>query len=458
MISWSILLPPWQGPDEIAHFAYTQRIVETKTIPWFRHGDPGENKPSYSTELGVAAAWGGVTSLLTNVEGRPPGSPLSERLWREHDAPLTRADRQNGGFTSTMVNPPLYYLYASIPYAATSSLSIFDRAWALRLFNLPLLLAIVWLTWLIAGELLPRPRWLQPLATAAVALNPQLVEIASADSPDILLAAVWTAFFYLAIMALRHGPTRGRLLGMAALCVASALTHGRGLAIFAPALFVALCLLWRYRRPSRKVVYGGAAILAVGAIVGAYLALSYTTSGHITTQSLRQFGSYMWQFYLPRLGFQNQAIGPVKWGVQQVFIERFYGTYGALDVVFPPGAMSWAKWLSIIGIVLAFVGLAMRWGSVRRWPDVTALFGVAAGFALLQMHLAGFKSLFGGSGDPVITGRYLLPFIVVYGLAIALAVSWLPRRVAPVAAGVVVGLLCLLTIGALGLSLGRYYA
>jgi hypothetical protein len=173
---------------------------------------------------------------------------------------------------------------------------------------------------------------------------------------------------------------------------------------------------------------------------------------------VRQFASYLWQFYLPRLSFMTPAVGPVEWGVQQVFIERFFGTYGALDVVFPPGAMSWAKWLSLIGIVLAFVGLAVRWRSVRRWPDVTALFGVAAVFALFQMHLAAFKSLFAGSSDPVLTGRYLLPFIVVYGLAIALAVSWLPRRVAPVAAGVVVGLLCLLTVGALGLALGRYYA
>jgi hypothetical protein len=458
MVSWSILLPPWQGPDEIAHFAYTQRVVETKKIPWFRHGDSGESKPAYSTELGVATAWAGTNGLVTNVQARPPGSQLSERLWREYDAPLTRTDRQNGGYVSAMVNPPLYYLYASIPYAAASTLSIFDRAWLVRVFNLPLLLAIVWLTWLIAGELLPRPRWLAPLATTAVAINPQLVEIAAVDDPDILLAAEWTAFFYLAIMALRHGPTRGRLLGMAALCVASAFTHGRGLAIFAPALFVGLCLIWRYRRPSRKAVYATAAVLAAGAVAGLYLALSYTTSGNISAQSLRQFGSYLWQFYLPRLGFMDPAIGPVKWGVQQVFIERFYGTYGAIDVTFPSGAMSWAKWLSIIGVVLAFVGLAKRWRSVRRWPDVTALFGVAAVFALLQMHLAAFKSLFGGSTDPVLTGRYLLPFIVVYGLAIALAVSWLPRRVAPVAAGVVVGLLCLLTIGALGLSLGRYYA
>ena len=39
-VAWMILIPPWIGPDEAPHFAYTQRLVETRSIPWFPHGDP----------------------------------------------------------------------------------------------------------------------------------------------------------------------------------------------------------------------------------------------------------------------------------------------------------------------------------------------------------------------------------------------------------------------------------
>ena len=56
---------------------------------------------------------------------------------------------------------------------------------------------------------------------------------------------------------------------------------------------------------------------------------------------------------------------------------------------------------------------------------------------LALLHAVAFRSLL-TSSDPVITGRYLLPLVVLYGLAIALAVAWLPRRWAPVAGGVAV--------------------
>src|SRR5262249_43379902 len=93
-VVWMVLLPPWLGPDEAPHFAYTQRMVENHSIPWFRHGDPQDrSRPSsYSTELSTALAWGGSLSLRLNLQDRPPGSPVSEALWRRADAPLSDAD------------------------------------------------------------------------------------------------------------------------------------------------------------------------------------------------------------------------------------------------------------------------------------------------------------------------------------------------------------------------------
>ena len=65
-----------------------------------------------------------------------------------------------------------------------------------------------------------------------------------------------------------------------------------------------------------------------------------------------------------------------------------------------------------------------------------ALRAAVVGYLAL-LHAAAFRSLL-TSPDPVITGRYLLPLIPFYGVAIALAVAWLPRRWAPVAGGVAV--------------------
>ena len=53
--------------------------------------------------------------------------------------------------------------------------------------------------------MLLRRRSLQTLATAAVAINPQLTHIASVINPDVFLAAQWTAFFYLALLVVMRG-------------------------------------------------------------------------------------------------------------------------------------------------------------------------------------------------------------------------------------------------------------
>ena len=37
-LGWIVLMPPLQGPDEVSHFTYVQRIYEDHTIPWTPRG------------------------------------------------------------------------------------------------------------------------------------------------------------------------------------------------------------------------------------------------------------------------------------------------------------------------------------------------------------------------------------------------------------------------------------
>jgi Predicted membrane protein (DUF2142) len=458
-LAWTIALPPLQGPDEISHFAYTERLVETQSIPWYPGGAPSDPGPSASTATLAAALYGGIFAESRNPFARPPGSELSVQLWDRQPARDSRKDRADGGYTSAMKNPPLYYIYAALPYAATYPLDFFDREFAMRLANIPPLLAIVALTWAIAGLLLPG-RALQTLATAAVALNPQLTHLTAVVNPDVLLAAEWAAFFYLALLVLTRGPTRWRLVGIALLSVASCLTHARGVAILAPAAFVYAVAWWRWRTPSRRAKQAFLAGTAVALVAAVYVVLRYATLGPPTASSTRQFVSYLWQFYLPKLPFMSTTFRP-DWTVRDAFIDRFYGTFAQLEVFFSPSATTWLARASAAAVVLALVGLAVRLRSVRAWPaalTVMALLTIGAVSYVLDMHVAAFRSLASGDGDPVVTGRYLLPLIAIYGLGIALAVSWLPRRAAAAAGGVVLGGLVLLQLAAMGILVGRFYA
>ena len=458
-LAWTIVLPPLEGPDEISHFAYTERMVETRSIPFYPGGTPSNPGHSISTELNAAAIYGGILAESRNPFARPPGSQRSVELWRRQPPRTNHADRADGGYASAMGSPPLYYLYAALPYVATYPLDFFDREFAMRLANIPLLLAIVALTWAIAGMLLPR-RSLQVLATAGVALNPQLTHLTAVVNPDVFLAALWTGFFYLAIRVVMEGATRGRVAGIVVLCVASCLTHGRGIAILVPAALVLALAWWRWRRPSRRAALALAGAAGVVTLAAGYTVLRYATLGPPTVKGVRQFGSYLWQFYLPKLWFMGTTFRP-DWTVRDVFIDRFYGTFAQLEVYFSPSVMTLLSRLTMAAVVLALIGLAVRLRSVSKRSTalwVLAVFAAGAIAYMLDMHIAAYRSLASGAGDPVATGRYLLPLIAIYGLGIALAVSWLPRRVGAVAGGIVLGGLVLLQLGAMGIVVERFYA
>jgi 4-amino-4-deoxy-L-arabinose transferase-like glycosyltransferase len=454
-VAWTCVLPPVQGPDEDSHVAYVQRIAETRTIPW-SEVDPPPADPGlpYSTEFAYALTYGAVTPSWGNPFARPARTDADERIWAEQDATLGPGTRADGGYTPAMRNPPLYYVYEALPYLAASGGSVFDRVFAMRLANLPALVAVVVFTWLIAGELFGRLRWLQTLATLAVALQPQLLHMTAVVNPDVLLAALWTAALYVMTRICTRGPSRGRLAWLGVLSVASALTQPRGVAIVVPALVVLGLVGWRRAGPGRPRRLAVAAMALAACAVLATLTY-YGVGGELSVDRVRRLGSYVWQFYLPRLGFMDESISP-SYGVGQLF-DRFVGGFGMLEAAFTPGVLRGLKITALVVALLAVAGLVVRRDAVGRRLDLVLLYGAAVVGYMALLHAAAFRSLL-TSSDPVITGRYLLPLVWIYGIAIALAVAWLPRRWAPVAGGVAVSGVLLLQLAAIGVLFARFYA
>jgi hypothetical protein len=144
------------------------------------------------------------------------------------------------------------------------------------------------------------------------------------------------------------------------------------------------------------------------------------------------------------------------YGAGQLF-DRFVSGFGMLEAAFPLGVLRGLKITALVVGVLAVVGLVLRRRDLRRRLDLVLVYAAAAIGYLALLHAAAFRSLLTTS-DPVITGRYLLPLIVLYGLAIALAVAWLPRRWAPVAGGAAVSCVLLLQVAAMGVLFERFYA
>jgi hypothetical protein len=453
-VAWACVMPPLQGPDEVGHFAYTQKIVEAGEIPWRAVGwAPEAGTPPYSTEMDRALVAAAILPSWANPAGRPASTQLEERRWDREQERLTDEERADGGFTSSMANPPAYYLYESIPYALASSTSIFDRALLLRLANLPLLIVLVVFCWLIAGRLLGGSRWLQTVATAAVVLQPQVTHLAATANPDIALAAIWSAALYVMLRTLETGLSGSRIAWLVGLVALSGLTQPRGLALLVPAV-ATVALAWRrHGSGGKRAVPLGLVVAGAG---GVLLLVLYAMQWDVSVSRTRQFASYLWQFYLPRLGFMDPSISP-GWGVKQAFIDRLFGGYAQLEIA-PP---AWVQTALAIGavavIVLALVGVWVRRRSLARRPEVAVVCALLVFGYVFVLHVVAFRSLL-DAADPIITGRYLLPLMPLYGVAFGLAVSWLPRRVALSASAVVLAALAVIQLEAFALLWERFYA
>jgi hypothetical protein len=451
-VAWAVVLPPLQGPDEVSHFTYTQRIVERGQIPWHFGPQYNPNLYPYSAEVEVAEGVAGFGPLAGNVAARPYWTRADVTDWSHADAALGSGARTGGGFTSAFDNPPVYYLYEVVPYAVAHGGSFFDRAELMRLWNIPLLLVALVFVWLLAGELLGRG-WPQVVATATVPLLPQLTNVTATINPDIMLVAEWSVALYLMVLVLRRGPQPKLVLLLGALCAVAALTHARNLPIFVPAVAAVAIALARERRITWlspwRICVGSFAVYGL-----AVLALAERgPKGHA-----REFVSYLWQFYLPKLGFMTTAIGPPGYRFRQAVPDRLFGTLAQLEVVLPHDIETAMYWISLAALVAVIVALIARRDAVRRNSDVAWVLGLAIVALVLGDHLGAYRGLTAQPNDPVFTARYLLPLLPLFGVAIALIVGTLPRRLGALLFGLVLGVGVCLQAESLYLLVERFYA
>jgi DNA-binding SARP family transcriptional activator len=219
--------------------------------------------------------------------------------------------------------------------------------------------------------------------------------------------------------------------------------------------------LLRRRRGGLLIAAAGGALLAVGAVL--YKTLLTPTGGAYGGEvnlsapgfSITGLISDTWQFYFPKLPLMELRSGP-HYGYRQVFIEGFFGRFGSLEVNYAPGIYDLIQDVCAIGLAGLIAAIIARWSAIRaRWPQVAVLVAMTVSLLAL-LHVASYRALRTGS-DPLITGRYLLPLVTIFGLTVAFVVSSLrPRLSAALGTLVLAGLLAL-NLGGIMLTLTRFY-
>jgi len=448
---WALVTPPLNGPDEESHAPYAQYLAETGKIPSEFTGHGTSSEQIFSLVGGL-----GADALIDNPTGRinwPASASVDRSL-----AKLPPGSGNTGeGPNPAASYPPLYYGLVAIAYRLTPGGKIVDRLLVMRFVGVLLFGLTVALTWLLAGVVLAG-LWPRVVAAGLVALQPKLGFTAGVINPDILITAIATGFILAAALIIRRGLTKKRAVAILALTAAAAATHPRGYFLVAPLAFVAWFSARRAatQRDQRRwvTIINVLGIMTVAVAVVAIAVLIARWGKFAPASDIRQFGSYIFNFYLPRPDFLTQ-LGP-DYGYQQVFIQTFFSGFGQLDVLPSATFISLVQDGVMIALIALYSTVVARWSTVRAdWPMVAMLITVVVSMLLL-VHLVSYREL-QGNGDPIITGRYLLPAVGIYGVAAAWVMSSLPRRAGPVVAASVLSISAVLALSGIGLTALRFY-
>ena len=154
---WALLTPPWQTPDSVAHFAYTQSLAQSFRLPGDKH-----RLPLSSAQKTADDAVGASRGAFYPQASPPDWNRASYRAYlRVADGPNPPSESNGGGPNPASTNPPLYYLYASAGYLLDAGGTAFGQVYAIQLWGLLLLLGTTIGTWLLAGETFGRRRSVQ---------------------------------------------------------------------------------------------------------------------------------------------------------------------------------------------------------------------------------------------------------------------------------------------------------
>lgn len=467
-VTWALVVPPFQAPDEQWHAGYVQALAEGAGLP----GKAG--RPPLSREQLAAQAAVNSDETAANLLAKPTWDAHAWQRWERRDARFGAAARgDGGGANAASSNPPLFYLYDTVPYLLAGG-DWFARFTAMRLAAVLWLLVTVTGAWLLAGELFGRDRLLQLVSAGVVGLLPMVVFVSAQVGPDTLLYALWSLALWLGVRLLRRGATPAGAAALLGVTGAAIVTKATSYALLPGVLFALGLGLWRLRSERARAAWAGATgAAALGVPVLAWIAVaraadhpvaaqvtessSIGSSGGTHGTNWRELASYLWQYYLPRLPFMNRVNFTSTGGypAYEVWVKQGWAAFGWLEVRFP----SWVY--GLLGGLTAGVGVAALARAGRAWRRIdraVALFLLLIAATLLAgLHWTDFHNVTTGAG-PFMQGRYVLPLAPLFGAAVAAALTWLRGSARRVGVGVALGGMFALQLFSLALVATRFYA
>jgi hypothetical protein len=185
-IQYALLTPPWQAPDEPAHFNYVRALAEQGTFPVLQVGD---FDAAYLEKI--------------KSEKFPPELSIDAIRYEAHQ-------------------PPLYYLLAMPVYLGARALNL-DVLLAMRLINVLLALVLSSIAFRIFRYVFPTSPLLRLVGVGIIATLPMHLAMSAAVNNDTLAEVIVAVILLIAVLRLNAKLDRRRMILFGGLAYGAAL-------------------------------------------------------------------------------------------------------------------------------------------------------------------------------------------------------------------------------------------
>jgi 4-amino-4-deoxy-L-arabinose transferase-like glycosyltransferase len=379
-VGYALRTPPWQNPDEPAHYNYVAQVAESGCCPVIEAGDWDQDYLSTLTASRFDPA------LLDGLAG------------------VQYEDHQ----------PPLFYLMGVLPYQAGDLLG-------LRLLSVVLGAGAVVCAYVVGRLLLPDRAIIALIAAGVVAFVPQRVAMMASANNDALAELL----VGLALVALIHALKTGRGFWLVGLIVGAGFLTKITVYGLAGAVGIAVLIeAWAARRSLGTFIARGLWIgvpaLALGAI---WWARNLTTYGGADFLGLAAHDAVViGQLRTADLIAQVGTAAYWQMALTTTF-QSFWGQFGWMALPLDGRIYTGIG----VGLLLALLG-ALLMLPKRRPPAQSWQIGAYAGLIALTAITAA-QVVYYNLTFVQFQGRYLYPALIPVALALAYGWDGLARRI-----------------------------
>ncbi|MGE5617893.1 MAG: ArnT family glycosyltransferase [Sphingomonadaceae bacterium] len=370
--AYALGVPPWNNPDEPAHYNYVRHVATTGQLPELKPGD-----------------WD--AALLERLKSTkfPRSESVDSIAYESHQ-------------------PPAFYLMASPIYNAAARLPLEERVPALRMLSVVLSGMTVVVAFLVVRAIFPDETSVQLAVAGFVAFLPMRSSVAGSISNDALSEMVAALLLLAMVHVLRTGFQRRHALLVGALLGVALLTKMTVYGYVPLALLVALVASGKGRSGSSRLRLLGLATLVALLIGGWWFVRNGLLYGPTDIFGLQRHG----QVVVDQPRFERLDRETLDYFASTLF-QSFWGQFGWMGILIDQRIYTALKLVSAaagFGFLLFLLRVSLGKSALTSHQRGSlALMGLALAVVATQVALYNLSFI-----QP--QGRYLYPALLPIAL------------------------------------------